>query len=168
MDDLFAREKPRSTIDLNVVPIMDMLICVIFFLLLSTTFMGFTNLQVPPSAVTTISEPTRPEPLAPKMMAYIRDNSLQIRLEWKGAKPGAQTALVPPQHLEGRALTVQEETRAMVKKFKDQYPGENTLQMSLSAEIPYQILIAMMDGAREQLPDVVLYSYSEVDARTSE
>lgn len=168
MDDLFSRDFRRNQIDLNIVPIMDMLICVIFFLLLSTTFMGFTNLQVPPSAVTTVTDPGKVEPLAPKMMAFIRDNALQIRLEWRGAKPGAQTAQVAPQHLEGRAMTVQEETRQIVQKFKQQYPGENTLQMSLSAEIPYQILIAMMDGAREQLPDVVLYSYAEVDARTSE
>lgn len=168
MDDMFSREHRRNQIDLNIVPIMDMLICVIFFLLLSTTFMGFTNLQVPPSAVTTISDPGKTEPLAPKMMAFIRDNALQIRLEWRGPKPGAQTAMVAPKLLEGRALTVQDETRNMVKKFKEQYPNENTLQMSLSAEIPYQILIAMMDGAREQLPDVILYSYSEVDARTSE
>lgn len=169
MDEMFSREHRRNQIDLNIVPIMDMLICVIFFLLLSTTFMGFTNLQVPPSSVTTVmSEPGKTEPLAPKMMAFIRDNALQIRLEWRGAKPGAQTAQVAPKNLVGRAMTVQDETRALVKKFKDQYPNENTLQMSLSAEIPYQILIAMMDGAREQLPDVVLYSYNEVDARTSE
>lgn len=168
MDDLFQREKPRAGIELNVVPIMDMLICVIFFLLLSTTFMGFTNLQVPPSVVTTQSEATKPEPVAPKMMAYIRDNSLQIRLEWKGAKPGAETAMVEPKNLVGRAMSVQDETRKIVQKFKKVYPSENTLQMSLSAEIPYQILISMMDGARELLPDVVLYSYTEVDARTSE
>jgi len=168
MDDLFHRDKPRVGIELNIVPIMDMLICVIFFLLLSTSFISYTNLQVPPSQVTTITDPQRPEPVAAKMMAFIRDNRLQIRLEWKGARPGSKTALVEPQELLGRALKVQTQTRSVIEAFKKLHPNENTIQMSLSAEIPYQILISMMDGARELLPDVVLYSYDEVDARTSE
>lgn len=166
MDDLFQRDKPRSGIDLNIVPIMDMLICVIFFLLLSTTFLGFTNLQVPPSQVTTITDPVRPEPVAPKIMAFIRDNRLQIRMEWNGLRPGERTISIEPQQLMGRALKVQTQTRAMVEEFKKVYPNENTVQVSLSAEIPYQILISLMDGVRERLPDIVLFSYQEVEART--
>lgn len=168
MDNLFERVKPRTGIDLNVVPIMDMLICVIFFLLLSTTFMGYTKLQVPPSSVTTITDPVRPEPLSPKMMAYIFDGQLQIRLEWKGQSPGSKTIPIAARDLVGRAKKVQDRTAEMIREFKRVYPSETTLQMALSAEIPYQILISMMDGARLLLPDVVLYSYTEVDARTRE
>lgn len=168
MDEMFQREKSRPIIDLNVVPIMDMLVCVIFFLLLSTTFMGYTNLQVPPSRVSTVKDEIATEPLSPKIMGFIRDNRLQLRLEWRGKNPGAKTSRVEPKDLEGRAKAVETTMAELLKEFKSNYPNEATLQLSLAREVPYQILISMMDGARPYLPDVVLYSYSEVEARTTE
>jgi hypothetical protein len=170
MDDFFEKPRRRLVRELNIVPIIDMLTTVIFFLLLSTTFMEYTKLTVPPSKVSTITDPVAPPPLAPKL-AFVRQGSgYRLVLSWAGAtggeiskdfQPDAGTDLASPK----TAQALLEFTKAAVGEFATKFPGEKSLQLGLGRDVAYQGLIAVMDGAREKMPDVVLISYDEAEAR---
>lgn len=164
MDDFFDRYRPKRIIDLNIVPILDMLISIIFFLLLSTSFIGYTKLQVPPASVSTVTSPVAPEPLSPKLMVAGKDQKVRLILVWKGEKPGRKIESVDVPADDSRAKIIQEKVFGILKEFNTKYPGEKTLQMGLSPKLPYQFLIASMDAARETVPDVVLIDYNEVQA----
>lgn len=159
MDEVFKRPARRAIRDLNVVPIIDMFTTVVFFLLLSTSFIALTKLTVPPSRVSTISDPVAPPPLAPKMIVFGEAEQLKVSLSWAGTNPGIKTEAV-------RKNSLFETTKKMVEEFNKKYPDEKSLQLGMAENVKYQNLIAAMDGVRELMPDVVLISYQEVAQRS--
>jgi biopolymer transport protein ExbD len=170
MLDLFVLNKKRKDpMDLNVVPILDMLISVIFFLLLTTTFLQFTKQSVPPSSVSKITDPVAPPPVAAKLMGVTRGKNLKILLTWTGASPGhVEKDFTPdpadPGQSQANLLKI---TTDMITDFSNQYPKEKTIQIGLGEDVSYQNLITIMDGAKEKLPDMVLFSYLEATARVT-
>jgi len=166
MDDYFPTRHKRRIIDLNIVPILDMLTTVIFFLLLSTSFMEYTKLTVPPSGVAVITDPLVPPPLGPKLILFKAGKELKAMLTWVGSKPGEAMDSVPITDLDETRVGLVTLTRKMSKEFITKFPKEKTLQMGLSPKLPYQYLIAGMDGVRENMPDIVLISPLEVAARS--
>ena len=163
MDSLFEPKKKRELPDLNIVPILDMLVCIIFFLLLSTTFVRLTHQSVPPSAVSTITDPIAPPPLSARVLLYRIDGKLELKLQWVGAEPGENSrTLEPTSKPEEIFLHVNE----LLGEFRTKFPQERTLQVGLGPDLPYQYLVSIMDGARPYLPDIVLFSYDEVLARS--
>ena len=165
MDELFSKPTRRHIKDLNLVPIIDMFTTVVFFLLLSTGFMAYTQITVPPSksSVTTGAAAAIP-PLSPKLLIWSTSRgAIRFNLTWRGKDPGetnetlTSTTSEPP-----RELIVQK-SYELLNKLKEAHPDEKTLQLGLGSSIPYQVLISAMDGARMALPDLVLISYGEAD-----
>ncbi len=153
--------------DLNVVPVLDTLVAVIFFLLVTTSFLQLNKLSVPPSSVSTITEPLRPPPLSPKLTAAVIGDRLRVTLSWSGLEPGRATSevrLLKTHEEDGKALL--EAARPLIQSFSEKHPGEKTLQIGLGAEVSYQNLIVLMDAAKDSMPDIVLISYREAQART--
>ena len=167
MDDYFPKRHKRRIVELNIVPILDMLTTVIFFLLLSTSFMEYTKLTVPPSGASVITDPLVPPPLGPRLILF-RSSGKELRamLTWSGAKPGEAQETVSISDLDGTRLSLLTATRKLSKEFLVKFPKEKTLQIGLDAKLPYQYLIAGMDGVRDSLPDIVLISPAEVAARS--
>ncbi|HAR44271.1 MAG TPA: hypothetical protein DCS07_16835 [Bdellovibrionales bacterium] len=87
-------------------------------------------------------------------------------LTWSGAKPGEAQETVSISDLDGTRLSLLTATRKLSKEFLVKFPKEKTLQIGLDAKLPYQYLIAGMDGVRDSLPDIVLISPAEVAARS--
>lgn len=167
MDELFTRPPRRFLHELNIVPVIDLFTIVIFFMLLSTTFIAFTKLTVPPAKVSSISDPLPMPPLSPKLVlleAEAGGGGYRLALSWAGQKPGRQLVRVPA--LEGRALAERlgVESRRLVEEFSRTYPSETSLRLGLGSRLSYQQLISVMDGVRERIPDIVLISYEEADA----
>jgi hypothetical protein len=54
-----------------------------------------------------------------------------------------------------------------VRDFAKLNPKEKTLKVGLGGNLPFQNLISVMDGVRTTLPDVVLVSYNEAEARAA-
>lgn len=148
--------------DLNIVPILDMFVAIIFFLLLTTSFVGLTKLQVPPSSVSTITDPVVPPPLSPKLYLWSRGAELKIQLKWQGVQPGESLLSLDLLQVRNTQALLTQKVGQVLADFKAQHPAEKTLQLSLESLLPFQLLIEVMDAARESLPDIVLLSPAEV------
>jgi biopolymer transport protein ExbD len=168
IDDILGGRKKRPIRDLNIVPILDMLTTIIFFLLLSAAFTEFTKVTIPPAAVSTTHDPKAEEPLSPKLMAETAGEGLNVKLMWTGKSPGSFHDTVksaPGENPEVRRQNVIAQTGELMKKFAAAHPGEKTLQVGLGERVAYQDMISVMDGARPVIPDLVMISYGEVSAR---
>ena len=159
LDEYFSLPKRRHVRELNIVPILDMLTTIIFFLLLSTSFLEYNKVTLPPSGVATITDPVAPPPLRSRLTLLKEGAEYRMIWSWAGAEAGMKTQKISP---EGAP----EVAHALAALFKAQHPEERTLQIGMGRELPYQDLIALMDAVRPYFPDVVLYSYQEAEAET--
>jgi biopolymer transport protein ExbD len=156
-DDILRRRPKKHMRDLNIVPILDMLTTVIFFLLMSTSFIEYTKLTLPPAKSEASTAKPGSVPVAPKLWVTAGANhDYKLHLMWEGAKPGSEK-------LEVTQADLVPKLKELLKKFAGDYPTEKTLQVSLDKLVKYQILISVMDGARDIVPDVILLSYTEVN-----
>jgi biopolymer transport protein ExbD len=139
----------------DLVPILDALTSVIFFLLLSATFMTLTKLTVPPATVASLKS-TEAVPLNPMYIVSERNGELILKLTWKGVEPGEirkQVARVMPRNQE-----LFNTTQLLMAEFAKKFIDQKTMQISLSSQIQYQELITVMDGIRRKYQDIVLGS----------
>lgn len=162
MDDLFQKPKHREAPDLNVVPVIDMFTTIIFFLLLSTSFIALTKLTVPPAQVSTVDNPLTSPPLAPKLTATRTPaGGITITLSWMGGHPGQIKEELPPQNSQSISSQTLKTSKDLAFSFKQKFPDEKSLRVGMAEDLSYQILISVMDGVREVIPEIVLISYSE-------
>ncbi len=169
MTDFEFPKRPKKTIsDLNVVPILDMFVSIVFFLILSASMVGMTKIVLPPSSTSSIESGSTKIPINAKLMVLSdshTENSIKVVLKWGGQKPGTDSINFKEDVFKNSHKIV-DDIKAMTKKFKDQYPEEKTIQIGMQSAIPYQWLISAMDGVREILPDMVLISYQLADTIT--
>jgi biopolymer transport protein ExbD len=173
-DDMFQKPHRRPQKDLNIVPILDMMTTIVFFLLLSTSFIEFTKITVPPSRVSTITAPERPPPAQPKLYVMKVPEGIRLQLNWSGKNAGSRFELYTSEpspdpatdQLRHDADRIQELAKKMTEEYKQKFPDEKTLQVGMGSQVPYEDLIAVMDGVRDQMGDIVLISHTEVDAET--
>lgn len=160
-DQLFGKPHRRHVQELNIVPILDMMTTVIFFLLLSTSFIEFTKITVPPSAVSTITDPVAPPPVTPKLILMKKSEGYRVQLSWTGREAGAiaRAYKIEPQTQNAKSSDpvklAEQESLALMKlageivaEFATKYPTEKTFQVGMSGETPYQNLIGIMDGVQ--------------------
>lgn len=153
IDDILQRRPRKKAKDLNIVPILDMLVTVIFFLLMSTTFIEYTKLTLPPASTVTAPATNPAPPVAPKISVHAQGTKYLITLIWNGAHPGQKS-------IQADEATVISKTSEVLKSFVASYPAEKTLQIAMGPTVKYQVLISLMDGARDYTPDMVLTSYA--------
>lgn len=165
-DTFFEKPARRSQKDLNIVPILDMLVTIIFFLLSTAGFLEYTKLTVPPSA-TSVAAPTKTEPpLSPRMYLVQSGADLRLVFAWTGGRPGQKSATIAGQG-EDRRKSLLEQAKRFSGDFLESHPGEKTVQLGLGPDVPYQDLVTLMDGVRDALPDMVLISYDDAVGRAS-
>lgn len=88
----FPRRKKSSIDDLNVVPILDMFISIVFFLLLSASMVGMTKIVLPPSGTSSIESGSTKVPINPKLLViHSSSNAIKVILKWEGTKPGSDS-----------------------------------------------------------------------------
>lgn len=151
--------------ELNLVPIIDMFTVLIFFMLLSTTFVALTKLTVPPSQVSTITDPVAPPPLAPKLLVLKSNDTIRLKLTWTGKEPGESVEQVATSQLDKEHTPLLKKAKSMSENFRKKYPEEKSIQLGLGRNVAYQSLVSVMDGIQEALPSVVLISYDEAEAK---
>jgi biopolymer transport protein ExbD len=157
IDEIFQKPRKKHTKDLNIVPILDMLVTVIFFLLMSTSFIEYTKLSLPPASSVAVSTGGDHPPISPKIYVSQSNDQYTLQLKWAGKAPGVASRSAD-------AKTIESKTRELMLDFSKAYPGEKTLQVSMKKSVNYQSLISLMDGARDYLPDIVLTSYTNAEA----
>lgn len=160
---MFDLESERKhTLEPDLVPILDGLTAVIFFLLLSISFVGLTKVTLPPS-VASVTPANQEVPLSTRIRAYLDNSTIVVKLDWIGKNPGSMTENVVRVVPAEKNLALIEAVQRLTTKYKEKYPEENTLQLSLSESMSYQEMISIMDGALGQLKDIALSSYEDAD-----
>lgn len=167
MDNLFDRPHKREIPELNLVPIIDMFTTVIFFLLLSTVFVAYTKLTVPPAKVSTITEPLAPPPISATLLLGrgSAPDSARVVLEWAGREPGHAQIEAATQHAPNVESPLLVATKKIISDFHKKYPQEKTIRVALTADAEYQSLVTVMDATQQDVPDVVLISYDEAEMK---
>jgi biopolymer transport protein ExbD len=165
LDNRFDIQPRKKIKEPDVVPILDMLVAVIFFLLLSTTFIELSKQTIPPSGLSTITDPVAPPPLNPKLIGIQKANQLSLALSWAGDQPDRKIiSLILTGEIDTDRLNIVNQVEILISEFSKSYPKEKTLQLGLESHIQYQNLISIIDGASGHLPDVVLVSYKTARA----
>lgn len=164
MFDLDATTERRHAPEPDLVPILDGLTAVIFFLLLSISFIGITKLTIPPSTASAASA-SRDIPVSGRVVAQLQGNMINLKLEWIGNNPGNVAVRVARASAEQKNMGLLEAAEKLAIQFKEKFPSEKTVQIALASQLNYQELISVMDGLRknELYEDLVLSSYTEAD-----
>jgi len=146
----------------DLVPILDGLTAVIFFLLLSISFIGMTKITMPPSFVSAAAS-SDDIPVSGKVKAILQGETIVVKLEWIGQKPGglSESAVRVSSKTKNESLIAV--AKKLAAQFKEKFPGEKSLQIALGPSLNYQELISIMDGLRTNFDDLVLSSYTDVN-----
>ena len=163
MFDLESTTERRHAPEPDLVPILDGLTAVIFFMLLSISFIGLTKLTVPPS---TASVSTSVDiPISGRVIAQLDGDVINVKLEWLGKKPGSISEKAKRASLEDKNTALVDAVEKLAIQFKEKFPEEKTIQIALASKLNYQELISVMDGLRKNqlYEDLVLSSYTEAD-----
>ncbi|OYZ21447.1 MAG: hypothetical protein B7Y39_09290 [Bdellovibrio sp. 28-41-41] len=160
----FADLHRRHTPEPELVPILDALTCIIFFLMYTTTFMELTSLTLPPSAVSVVSknDQSRSVPVIPKLFIDVVDQQIVVKLKWSGNTPGSTVKKVERTKPERYSQSLQKTVEDVVAEFAKRFPDEKSLQVAVAERGTYQELISVMDGVTKSVPDVVLLSPDDV------
>lgn len=164
MEDFPSKKHRRPQLDLNVVPILDMLVSIIFFLLLTVTFVGYSKMTLPPSSVSTITDVKSKPPLNPKLLAGINGTNLILLLNWEGENPGYKIKKMTIQNTDEFRKEIISVVSGMLDNLIKQNEGVSSLQIGLTSSTDYQTMIAVMDGALTHIKDHVLISYLEAES----
>lgn len=164
MFDLESTTERRHAPEPDLVPILDGLTAVIFFMLLSISFIGITKITMPPSSVSAAS-PTDEIPVSGRVLASLDGDTINVKLEWLGNHPGSLTEKVRRAGADEKNTALVEAAEKLAVQFKEKFPQEKTIQIALASQMNYQELISVMDGIRknEMYEDLVLSSYTEAD-----
>lgn len=150
--------------DLPITPILDMMVAIIFFLLLSTTFYSLTFQSVPPAQSVTITDPLEPPPRAPRLLIISSTTGIRASLNWLGAEPGVwkvQTEMSNPVEVNQQYIA---QVKNLIFQFISKYPDEKTFQIGFGGDINYQIMVSTIEAVTHYVPDIALLSYSETEA----
>lgn len=160
----FAELHRRHTPEPELVPILDALTCIIFFLMYTTTFMELTSLTLPPSAVSIVSKNNMPAtaPIIPKLFIDIKDQTLVIKLKWNGNTPGNTVKKIDRSKPSRYSKELEETIANLISDFSKRFPGEKSIQLAINERGTYQELVSVMDGITKSVPDVVLLSPDDV------
>jgi biopolymer transport protein ExbD len=162
MDDGWEfRSRRRTQIDIPIAPVLDMLVAVIFFLLVSTTFVGYTKQSDSPSRVSTTdqftAQPSGPA-IAPRLLVTRDGDRVILNLRWRGSSAG-QTARVDARGV-GYSKELLRVSGQLIDNFARRFPDEKTLRLGFNRSARYQDVITAMDGVLRTIPNVVLLSYT--------
>ncbi|AZZ37425.1 hypothetical protein CIK05_11675 [Bdellovibrio sp. qaytius] len=160
----FDRNDSHHITEPELVPILDALTSVIFFLVLSTTFVQFTKLTVPPSQTSIVDKPIVDPPLNPKLIVRSKnENTIDATLKWYGEQPASVHENIVLKTATDRSVELETKIEKLVTDYTEKYPNEKTLQIAFSKDVNYQQVITVMDGVRKKMENVVLVSWAEAE-----
>lgn len=165
MEEFFVKKHHRHVKEIPLAPILDLLVVVIFFLILSSSFIDLTKQTLPPSAVSTISNPVAPPPVSPKIFATKTGKAYRVFLRWSGEHAGQEERrLSESEDVSVNADQLVKAASELEGNFKKSYGTQSSIELGFSAGINYQDMVSVMDGVRDKIQDIVLVSYRETEA----
>jgi len=161
----FEEHIRTETPEPDLVPIVDCLVSVIFFLLFSTTFIELTKVTLPPAAFTASASADKTPPLSPKFYVDVKGSALALQLSWSGSSPGAIKKTIARADFKTASAELEDKVNEMASEFIAKHEKEKSIQLALAEDAHYQELITVMDGLRKSIADIVLMSPDEVNRK---
>ena len=162
----FNKPKRRHVKEIPLAPVLDLLTVVVFFLILSTSFVELKQNEIPPAVFAKVesssSDPSPKVPKNPKLLIAIRGESLTLVMKWMGTEPGQVVENIP-RVKEDYSDLLKEKSSEMVKNFLAKFPEEKTLQIGFASQVRYQEILTSMDGVLNITKDIALISNTETD-----
>jgi biopolymer transport protein ExbD len=128
----------KTTVDLNLVPIIDLMSVLIIFLLITAVWTQVSMIQIGSSIYGKKTSDEKPEP-PPKAEIPFR---LDVRSDGYRVQIGRNQMSFPKIN----GAYDQEKLTAEVKKIKELYPEKNDAVITVQDELPYETLIGGMDA----------------------
>jgi biopolymer transport protein ExbD len=168
MHDFIHRPKRRHIKEIPLAPILDLLTVVIFFLILSTSFIELRQNILPPSS--TLSTSTAPTettiiPVNPKLLLVKHDSSFYLILKWFGENAGLQKLELKENEIDKKNLKIK--IHKLISEFQVTYPNEKNIQLGIGRDLPYQWLLNLIDGTMPKIRDIVLIAPEDVESTVS-
>ena len=163
MHELMTRFQRHKIREMPIAPILDMMVAVIFFLLLSTTFIEYTKQTLRPADVHTTATAPEVLPLSPRLLVTRTKYWLSLNLTWLGTEPGHIIKNIANTDPLEFSQDLVDASRSVAAQFREKFPDEMQIHLSFGPDILYQEMISVMDGTQTQLPDIVLLSYNEAN-----
>jgi hypothetical protein len=161
VDFLDLKPRRRQSPEINLTPILDMLVSIIFFLLIFCVFSEYSQVSLPAVKEATNSV-TDSVLLSPKILVRSLSNGrVRFDLLWAGEHPGRQT-----QEFGFSQLNSADTWMTAMKKFSEnfakQYPRQKSIEVGLEGQFSYQHLLYVIDALADRFPDVALINPKKV------
>jgi len=152
----FNPRKPRELDEPNLIPILNLFIVIIFFLIFMSSFQKLTEQALPKASVSTQQlENNDDVPLNPKLIIHtLKDETTTLLLSWEGNNPGS----LAKDFIINDTEKLKEETGLLVEEFWKEYPEEKTIQVGMSSKSKLQTLISVLDIVKDKTPSIVMIS----------
>ena len=163
MHDFLAKSKRKHLKEIPLAPILDLLTVVIFFLILSASFVELRQNIIPPSSSSIISSgvvESNTIPLNPKLLIMNSNGVVSLLLKWQGSTPGQilkKTKISPASY----DVDLKMATQKIVREFKNSYPDQSQIQLGWDGKTAYQLVLTAVDGVILEIKDIVLLSPEE-------
>ncbi len=168
MHDFIHRPKRRHIKEIPLAPILDLLTVVIFFLILSTSFIELRQNILPPSStLSTSPAPTESTtiPVNPKLLLVKHETNFYLILKWFGEDAGLQKIELRENEIDKKNLKIK--IQKVLSDFQKKFPLEKNIQLGIGRDLPYQWLLNMIDGTMPKIKDIVLIAPSDVESIVS-
>ena len=160
MHDFLTKPKRKHIKEIPLAPILDLLVVVIFFLILSASFVELRQNIIPPSSSSVISTAVMDSnsiPLNPKLLIMSKKGTVSLLLKWQGSRPGQILKKIKISHT-NYDEELKNSTQEIVKEFKKNYPNQNQIQLGWHGDMIYQSVLTTVDGVVLEIKDLVLLS----------
>lgn len=129
-----------SNVELNLVPFIDLMSCLITFLLISAVWTQVSMIQLGAS----FASPKDPNDTTVQPPPPLEDLILRLDVVASGyvLKVGTETKPIPKKNNEYNPLVLADE----LAKVKKKYPNKNGIKIAISDDIMYEHVIAVMDA----------------------
>lgn len=148
---------------IDLVPILDALVVVIFFLVLSISFTELTKVTMPPVQV--VENPQKSESSAPAvkaiLLASFENGRINLIIKWNNESSSYLQETLD--RATSSAGSLEKAVAVLAEKFKLKYPNEKTLQVSATKDASFQEFVTLIDSAKPFFADVVMISYVEAE-----
>ncbi len=160
MHDFLNKPKRKHIKEIPLAPILDLLVVVIFFLILSASFVELRQNIIPPSSSSVISSAVMDSesvPLNPKLLIMNKKGVISLLMKWQGSKPGQTIKKLKISENDYDA-ELKSAAQEIVRKFKIDYPDQSQIQLGWHGDMIYQSVLTTVDGVLMEIKDLVLLS----------
>ena len=146
------RKSAQQEVQLNLVPMLDALVTLVSFLLLTMGYMAISVIDTPAPMVAPAEEQIekieKDKPL--QLTAHILKDKIIIS-DWSGSRENHEIKTVPSTEADAKPGDVRYDLESLHKlliTIKGRHPKEKQLILKPDADVPYEQIINVMDASR--------------------